>query len=123
MKTLLTFLACFFLLTIPSAATKYFVSPSGSNSFSGLSSSTPFLTIEKGISTASSYDSVIVLSGTYPILNTLTISKPITLLGMGASIDGGSWSVSYTHLDVYKRQPTVYSSLCPIESGPCQVFD
>jgi parallel beta-helix repeat protein len=92
MKALLTFFACFLLWVLPVNATKYYIDPLGSNSNSGLSSSTPFKTIDKGISTAASYDTVIVLSGTYPVSAPLTITKPITLLGTDAAIDGGAWS-------------------------------
>ena len=30
-----------------------------------------------------------------------------------------TWSVSYTHLDVYKRQPTVWSSVTAVRSPSC----
>ncbi|HRO43964.1 MAG TPA: T9SS type A sorting domain-containing protein [Flavipsychrobacter sp.] len=94
MKPFFTFLFACLLVTNTSIGTTYYVATSGSDSNSGLSSTVAFLTINKGINTAASYDSIIVMAGTYPIFAPLNIGKPLTLIGQGSHIDGGSWSAS-----------------------------
>ena len=104
MKTIFILFASCLLFTLTASATKYYVSPSGNNSNAGLSGSASFLTIDKGISTASNYDTVVVMTGTYTISAALAINKPLTLLGQGAQIDGGSWSPSTQNKRLFSFQ-------------------
>ncbi len=57
------------------AATNYYVSTSGSDSNSGTSSSSPFKTLAKAVSSASSGSTIYVASGTYNVTSTIKLSK------------------------------------------------
>ena len=58
----------------------YYVSTDGNNSsIDPTSSSTPYLTIIKAITTASNGDTIIVMDGTHTYLDTIVIDKEITL--------------------------------------------
>lgn len=58
-------------------ATYYVNASTGNNSNNGTSSGSPFLTIQKGINTATAGDKLVIASGTYN--NTVIITKNITL--------------------------------------------
>lgn len=63
-------------------ATTYYVSPSGDDSAAGTSEETALLTPQKGISKASSGDTVMLLPGTYPLTERLSIgASDFTLMG------------------------------------------
>ena len=98
-------------------ATTYYVSTSGSDSYSGTSTGAAFQTIAKAVSMASSGDIIYVRGGTYVLTSTITISKsgtdgnPISLLaypddnqpildfstqafgGKGISLSGNYWHI------------------------------
>jgi hypothetical protein len=60
----------------------YYVSTSGNDVTGDGTIATPFLTIGKGVTTASSGDTVIALAGTY--VEAVNVTKSLTLLGAGA---------------------------------------
>lgn len=60
------------------AATNYYVSTSGSDSNTGTSSSKPFATLEKAVSSASSGSTIYVNSGTYDVTSTIKLTKSNT---------------------------------------------
>ncbi len=63
------------LLVRSSLATTYYVSPAGSDSNTGTSPETPFLKIEKAVSTAVPGDTILMRGGIYKLSVTVTISK------------------------------------------------
>ncbi len=65
-----------FIVANLKGATYYINSSTGNNSNSGTSSGAPFLTIQKGINTASAGDKIVIATGTYN--NTVIITKNIT---------------------------------------------
>jgi len=77
--------------TSTSWATTYYVSKSGSDSNNGTATTTPFLTIKKGLSLVSAGDTINIMAGTYyealVLQNTGTSSAPITVQNYnGASV-------------------------------------
>ncbi|WP_434642314.1 right-handed parallel beta-helix repeat-containing protein [Thermoanaerobacterium thermosaccharolyticum] len=62
---ILTLLFTMFMSSNASAATNYYVSPTGSDSNSGTSVSTPFKTIEKAVSLAAAGSTIYLMPGTY----------------------------------------------------------
>jgi hypothetical protein len=52
-------------LSVPTGGKTYYVSPTGNDSHDGLSSSTPFQTLQHGADTAQAGDTVLVMDGTY----------------------------------------------------------
>jgi hypothetical protein len=105
MKTLLLFLVIFGMLTQKLGAATYYVSKLGSDSYSGTSTNTPFLTISKAASLMNAGDTCYILSGTYRETVTPahsgTLSAPITFAAYpgatpivsGADVLNLSWSV------------------------------
>jgi len=67
----------------PLGAQKLYVSTTGSDVTGDGTAAYPFATIQKGVSTAVSGDTVIVLPGTY--VGVVSITKSLTLIGAGAS--------------------------------------
>lgn len=80
----------------------YYVSSRGSDSNTGTSKDTPFLTLNKAVTTATSNQSICVLAGTYTGVNNcdLTISKNLNITGETSTIFDGSstrrsgWTIS-----------------------------
>lgn len=57
----------------------YYVSPTGSDSNDGLSTSTPFATLSKAITTASNGNTIYVMDGTHNYSTTVSINKEVTI--------------------------------------------
>ncbi len=74
----------FFILGLNLFGATYYVSTSGSNSNSGTTSGSPFLTIQYAMNTASSGDVIVIASGTYNLA--VTTSKSVTFDIDGASV-------------------------------------
>ena len=69
-------------LSLAANATTYYVSPNGDDSKDGTSEDTALLTPQKGISKAKAGDTVMLLPGTYPLTDRLSIgTSDLTLTG------------------------------------------
>lgn len=74
----------FFILGLNLFGATYYVSTSGSNSNSGTTAGSPFLTIQYAMNTASSGDVIVIASGTYNLA--VTASKSVTFDIEGQSV-------------------------------------
>lgn len=76
LMTCVMFASLFYFSEIPvSAATYYYVSPSGSDSNDGTSKSTPFKTITTAVSKASAGTTIFLMNGTHSYSSTIKLSK------------------------------------------------
>jgi hypothetical protein len=69
-----------------------YVATSGSDSDGLGTPSSPYLTLEKGISEADEFDTLYVAAGTYTVSSTLTVDKELHLQGSYTIGSDGSWS-------------------------------
>ena len=107
-KTLVAVLVSSFLLGIKSRAIDYYVSPTGSDANTGLSTSQPW-TITKGLLWVTNGNTVWMMDGSYSSGNALTVNNPTaraTLKALNyrqAYISGGNvaFSVDVTNVSVY----------------------
>jgi hypothetical protein len=97
-RALILFLSSYFVFSSAAQAQTYYVSKSGSDSNSGLSTQAAWLTIGHAASTAKAGSTVYVGAGTYhesvTFANSGTASAPIVFNGQGVSIVDGSSGVT-----------------------------
>ena len=106
------------LLASPAVAANYYVSTNGSNSNSGTSLASPFLTIQQAANVAQAGDNVYVRGGTYretvTVANSGTSSAPITFQPYPAS---RSPSPGWTWLTTVGRRTAARSIALPYRAA------
>jgi len=73
------------LLSLTLGATKLYVATTGNDGTGDGSAGAPYLTIAKGVSEASSGDTVYIVSGTYNINATIDVAVGINIMGEGST--------------------------------------
>ena len=91
------------LLSLTLGATKLYVATTGNDGTGDGSAGAPYLTIAKGVSEASSGDTVYIVSGTYNINATIDVAVGINIMGEGSTTILSS-TASGSH-DLYGYSP------------------
>ena len=108
----------------------WYISPSGSDSNSGNSTSTPLATLGQAITNASNGDIVYFMDGTYTYTTTVTINKEVTIMSLNgknnvilSKTTGGDFlsimsnNVTVTDITIQSSATNTADSLISITSG------
>ncbi len=94
-------IALFIFLCGKQGFSQTYVSTTGNDATGTGTSALPYKTIVKGVQATASGGTVLVLSGTYPAIGPIFVSKPLTIQKSGANpvvIDASSWSSTDTYV-------------------------